>query len=90
VWDCFIINEALVKELWYLVCHISCDLDLQWLRPELPRALCQYFVLMCSFTETDMGVMRFKGEYGLVESFVYYGRTQRRRCQIGEQRSNFI
>jgi hypothetical protein len=67
-----------VKELWYLVCHISCEengLDLQWLSPELPHALCQYFVLMCSFTKTDMEVMRFKGEYGLVESFVYCGQT---------------
>jgi hypothetical protein len=78
VWDCFIINEALVKELWFLVCHISCEengLDLQWLSPEMPHALCQYFVLMCSFTKTDMVVMRFKGEYGLVEGFVYCGQT---------------
>lgn len=86
VWDCFIINEALVKELWYLVCHISCEengLDLQWLGTDLPpHALCRYFVLMCSFPETDMEVMRFKGEYGLVESFVCYSQTQRRRWQI--------
>jgi hypothetical protein len=70
-----------VKGLWYLVCHISCEdngLDLQCLSPELPRAICQYFVQMCSFTETDMERMRLKGEYGLVESFVHYGDTQRR------------
>jgi hypothetical protein len=83
----------MVKELWYLVCHISCEdngLDLQCLSSGLPRAICQYFVLMCSFAETVMEIMRLKGEYGLVESFIHYGHTQRRRWQIGEQWSIFI